>query len=731
MATTAVSSSTSSATSSAASTAASIAAANKAAAKKIMTSLSAGSGVDTASLAQNLVDAEKTPQVNAINAKISKNDARVSGYSAVAFVLSDLNTAFTALKDQNSFNSVTPNNSQPSAFSVTATSTAAVANHDVQVLQIAKAQRRVSDGFASARTPINGGGAMRLSFGIGGTDTWTPTRSTVQGHGVTTETAQVKLTGLLSGQSLTVAGLTYTASQDLTPQEVAAAFSGLSESALTPASTAQGTFSGALMGFNASTTSDDTITFTSTTAGSVNDIAVTPSVGVTAPIVTITQGQVAETEASAITFKDMAVGQSVTVAGLTYTATQATTASEVATFFAGLSAGAATPANPAKGTFSGVLTGFNSGVSSGGTLNFTSTTAGTNVTDIAISGAKISVSLPAGRDTPQDIADFINAGNLGISAAIVNTGDGSASPYQLVLTGASGSAGAFTLSTSYAAADGSYSSTPAAGSSGLNFSGTQAGDQSATDARVKIDGISYTRTTNSLTDVMPGVTLDLKDVTIGTASLAMVRDTTAIKDKFNALVSSYNDAMSMLGVVTDPKSTVATYGATLVGDSTVRSIRTQVRAMVQGASTTPGTNVSSMWQLGIKVDQTGVMSLDTTKLDAALTNNFADVVKTMTGNTNGLSAYSSQPAGFAGEAVRKLTKLVSATGPIVSNSDNATTQNTKYQDQLTKLDARMTALLARYTKQFAAMDSIVGNVNSQKTSLKATFDGMMAAYTNK
>ncbi len=731
MATTAVSSSTSTPAATTTASAASVAAANKAAAQKIISSLSAGSGVDTASLAQNLVNAERGPQENAINAKISKNDSRMSGYSAVAFVLSDLNTAFTALKDQNSFNSVTPNNSQPSAFSVTATSTAAVANHDVQVMQLAKAQRRVSDGFAAANTPLNGGRAMRLSFGIGTTDTWTPTLSTVQGNGVTTESSQIKFAALRNGESVSVGGLTYTASQDLTPQQVAAAFSGLSESALTPPDTAQGTFSGALMGFNASVTSDENITFTSTTPGRVSDIAVTTSVGATAPLVTTTQGLDAETESSAITFKDMAVGQSVTVAGLTYTASQATTASEVASFFAGLSASATTPTSPAKGVFTGALTGFNAGVSAGGTLNFTSTTASTNVTDIAVSGAKISISVPAGRDTPQDIADAINAAKTGITATLVNTGDGSGSPYQLVLTGAKGSAGAFTLSTSYTAANGSVSNTPAAGSPGLNFSGVQPGDQSATDARVKVDGITYTRSTNSLNDVLTGVTLDLKDVTVGSASLSMVRDTTAIKEKLNTLVTSYNDAMSMLGVVTDPKSTVATYGATLVGDSTVRSIRNQVRAMVQGTSTTPGTNVASMWQLGIKVDQAGVMSLDSTKLDDALTNNFADVVKTMTGNTNGLSAYSSQPAGFAGEAVRKLTKLISPTGPIVTNSQNAETQNTRYKDQLTKLDTRMTALLSRYTKQFAAMDSLVGSVNSQKTSLKATFDGMMAAYTNK
>lgn len=725
MATTAVS-----AAASTASTTADIAAANKAAAQKIITSLSAGSGVDTASLAQNLVNAEKVPQQNAINAKITKNDARVSGYSAVAFVLSELNTAFTSLKDQTSFNSVSASNSQPNAYSVTTTTAAAVGSSDVEVLQLAKAQRRVSDGFASATTPLNGGRSMRLSLGLGAVDTWTPTLSTVQGKTAANEASQVKFSALVNGASVTVGGLTFTATQDLSAQEVASVFSGLSESLVAPTNSSQGIFSGALTGFNAATATNEFLTFTSTTTGQVQDLAVSTS-GASMPLVTTSQGVTAVTESSAVTFKDMIVGQSVTVAGLTYTATQVTTATEVASLFAGLNASSTTPANPPKGTFSGSLIGFNTSVSAGATLNFSSAVPNANVSDIAVSGAKVNISLAAGKDTPQDIADAINAANIGITASLVNTGDGSATPYQLVLTGAKGAAGAFSLSTSYTAADGSISNTPAVGSSGLNFSGVHSADQSATDARVKVNGITFTRSSNTLTDVLAGVTLDLKGTTTGASSLSLTRDTSAIKAKFTNLVTVFNDAMSMLGVVTDPKSTVETYGATLVGDSTVRSVRNQVRSLVQGTSTTPGTNVSAMWQLGIKVDQTGVMSLDETKLDTALAGNFDDVVKAMTGNTNGLSAYSKQPAGFAGEAVRKLTKLVSATGPIVSNSQNAETQNVKYKEQLSKLDIRMTALLTRYTKQFASMDSLVGSINSQKTSLKSTFDGMMAAYTNK
>ena len=54
-----------------------------------------------------------------------------------------------------------------------------------------------------------------------------------------------------------------------------------------------------------------------------------------------------------------------------------------------------------------------------------------------------------------------------------------------------------------------------------------------------------------------------------------------------------------------------------------------------------------------------------------------------------------------------------------------------YADALAALKSRMDDMLARYTKQFSAMESLVGSINSQKTSLKSTFDGMMSMYTNK
>lgn len=501
MATTAISSTTSS------STAAQIAAANKSAAQKLLTSLGAGSGVDTASLAQNLVDAERAPQENAINAKITKNESRISGFSAISYVVSQVQTAFTALKDQTNFSSLTANNSNTTAFSVTTGAYAAEGSHDIEVLQVAKNQRSASAGVASATTSLNGGLAMNFKF-------------TVSGHAQTT------------------------------------------------------------------------------------------------------------------------------------------------------------------------------------------------------------IALDAGKDTPQDLVTAINAANTGVTAKLVNTGDGSGAPYQIVLSGPMGSAGAFTI-------DGANNSSGSHLTPSLSFPSNNANNQTASDAKIKVDGVSYTRTSNSINDVLLGVTFNLKATTSSAASLDLTRDTTTIKDKIATLVQSYNDAVSMLGVVSDPKSTVETYGATLVGDSTVRMVKQQLRSLFTNVSSTPGTSVGSLWQMGISIDEKGTMSVDSTKLDTALTDNFADVMKTFTGNQNNVSAYTVAPAGIAGDAVKSLTKMLSATGILQTQSTNAETQNTKYRDDLTKLGVRMDSLLARYQKQFAAMDSLVGSINSQKTSLKSTFEGMMASLTGK
>jgi flagellar hook-associated protein 2 len=207
-------------------------------------------------------------------------------------------------------------------------------------------------------------------------------------------------------------------------------------------------------------------------------------------------------------------------------------------------------------------------------------------------------------------------------------------------------------------------------------------------------------------------------------------DQTAVVSPYTSLVQSYNDAVSMLKVVSDPKSTVDTYGATMVNDSMVSNMRNQLRDLFMTDSSTPGAKAKSLRDLGISIDMTGVMTLDNTKLDSALQNNFSDVVTMMTGNMNGLGQYSTAPAGVAGEANRKLSKLLSVSGTLKTATNNTNTQTTTYKEDLTKLQTRMDALLTRYQKQFASMDSMVGQATSTKASLKSTFNNMNGNNNN-
>ena len=541
-------------------TAASVAANNRANAQKLITALGTGSGVDVASLAQNLTDAERVPKANAINAKINKNESRISGYAAIAYVAAGVQTALNALKDERNFDGAVASVGNAATATATAGSTATEGSHVLKIEQLAKPQRAVfgstdSVGFSDATTAITGLTASSLSLS----------------HPITFQP-------LASGESVVINGLQFTASSSVTAAQVAAAFVNLSASATTGAGTAYGSYTG--------------------------------------------------------------------------------------TFLAGYSTGAA----------------------SSGSVAATQTIAATNPTDIVkeING---------------------NAPLSGVKAQLVYSG----SDYKIVMSGKTGAANTFSLADSTAKVV------------GFDTANTS---QAATDAIFNINGVSFTRSSNQVGDALTGVTLNLKAV--ATTSIDLTRDNSGLKSKVQDVVTAYNDAMSMLNVLSDPKSTVETYGGALVGDSMVRTVREQSRNLMftDSSASASTSTVKSVRDLGISIDMTGTMTLDNAKLTDALTNRFDEVVTAMTGNMNDLGEYSTAAAGIAGDGSRALTKLLKASGPVKTMSTNATTQNKKYQEDLANLQTRMDALLLRYQKQFANMDSMVGSNNSLKASLKSTFEGM-------
>jgi len=700
MATTAVSSTTStSGTTATTSTAAQLAAANKASAQKIISSLSAGSGVDVASLAQNLVDAEKAPQANAINAKIAKNDAKVSGMSAVMFMMTELQNALTAVKDKDSFNTLNITNSNTGALSVVAAGSAIAGQHSVSISSLSQAQRSISAGFASSSTPINGGSSFALTLTGGNTGVYPGTPDGVTTSNTTTIAAPTfgvspSVTDF-KNFSLTVGGKTI----GLTPNPSSATLIDLAADLQKQLRAIDGSTD---LSVNVQGGTD--LVFSSATSSRVVSSPVlskstvinldTGATAGTADVSTIT-GASFGTNPSVNDFSSFSVSIGGTVRTVIPTSSAPNMASLASSLLFQLRA--------IEGS-DDISVGYANSV-----LSVTSASGK------AISG--ISLTKQSYADTPSGVVDAINSGNRGYKAQLVNDGSGT-SPYKIMITGANGSTESF-----------SVSSSDANGSFGSNFA-TPTG-YAASDANFVVDGIGYSRKSNTITDVVPGVTFSLKGTTSTSASVSFDRDSTDLKTKLTTLVTAYNDFNDIVNQTTDPKSTLDTYGKTLVGDSTVKLIRQQLRSLLFSPSSTPGKTITSLSQMGYSLDQKGVLSLDATKLDTVLQNNYDDVAKLFTGGYNKLSTYSTLSAGIAGDAVKKLTNMLGPTGSLATKTNNANTESDKYRARLVTLQTRMDALLARYQKQFASMDSMVGSVNSQKTSLKATFDGMMATYTNK
>ncbi len=257
--------------------------------------------------------------------------------------------------------------------------------------------------------------------------------------------------------------------------------------------------------------------------------------------------------------------------------------------------------------------------------------------------------------------------------------------------------------------------------------------QAAQDAQIELNGIVVRRSSNQVKDLIAGLTLDLKQPSDTASTIQVTGDTSGVKEKIQALVKSYNDTISDIGVLTGPKNTkdpTDVYSGSLQGDTTASTMKNMLRSMFTGNSSTASGNVKALRDLGISLDQTGVMSLDETKLNNALASNPDQVVSMLTANKENKTYTGDATRGFAGDAIKKLNDMLSSKSMLNTQTTNQNTQIKKYKDDLTKLDDRMTRLLDRYMKQFTAMETIVGQSNAMRTSLKNQFDNMSAANEN-
>lgn len=317
-----------------------------------------------------------------------------------------------------------------------------------------------------------------------------------------------------------------------------------------------------------------------------------------------------------------------------------------------------------------------------------------------------------GNDSLENVRDAINYSpeNKLVIASVVTT-DSTTNPgtpvSKLVLTALnSGSAGSFTVDGS--AGDTRLTLDPNANS---NFDGlpnftttTTTATFDTTEASNENDGgQSVTSVTNTITDAIPGTTLTL--LSEGSAKVDSHSDTSTVSKSISAFVDAYNKLTDSLKQLTNYVGPGDSNNGPLLGDSNVQTIISQIKQTINNQVSAAG-GVNSLNQLGITFDKKGVLSLDSTKLNTALSTNLTSVTDLFT-STNGIAT----------QLNSKISQLLDSKGSISAEQDTLNKTLTQLTADKNAINTRLAATQKRLQAQFIAMDTAVSQFKNTGTYL--------------
>lgn len=275
-------------------------------------------------------------------------------------------------------------------------------------------------------------------------------------------------------------------------------------------------------------------------------------------------------------------------------------------------------ADAAAAIGSGTLN-FDFGTISGGT--FDALTGKYSGASFASNGTGVkTVTIDSGNNSLSGIRDAINTAKIGVTATIVN--DGSGTPYRLALSvDGMGKSNSLKISVS---GDAALQDLLGHDPAGLPAAQKLAETAAAQNAEMKVNGVAVSKATNTVSDVVQGVTLNLLKTTSSATSLVVARDTASVAASVNAFVKAYNDVSKTLSDMSAYNASTK-QAAILQGDSSVRSIQFQLRNTLTAALSGVGTGYSNLSQIGVAFQKDGTLTVDGSKLQSAMDNNFNDL----------------------------------------------------------------------------------------------------------
>ena len=300
------------------------------------------------------------------------------------------------------------------------------------------------------------------------------------------------------------------------------------------------------------------------------------------------------------------------------------------------------------------------------------------------------------------LRDAINAtsGDSKVRAAVVDTGSGSS----LVLTSVTGgTANSITLQ--------------ATNSSGAAIANTSS--QAGHDAVFTVNGQSFTRTSNTVTNAIPGVSFQLQAA--GSSTVTVTSDnTSSAQTLLTNIGQAYNDLMSSFTALTKYDADPTKRGS-LYGDASLQSMMDSISLSFTSSLTRSGTvikdtknNPISFTSLGLEIQLDGTMKFNSSVYDAAVSAGAFDQVAQ--GTTSPTRTYVDSAMLYG--------------GAMDSDIASFTDQNTYLQSQVKDLQTRKDEKMANYRAQYAALDALLYQLQSTNNSLSATFNALNNQKSN-
>ncbi|MBF0397961.1 MAG: flagellar filament capping protein FliD [Desulfobacterales bacterium] len=320
-----------------------------------------------------------------------------------------------------------------------------------------------------------------------------------------------------------------------------------------------------------------------------------------------------------------------------------------------------------------------------------------------VNGESTSITVASGTSL-QSMVAMINddPNNKGVTARIVQDGSG-ATPYKLLLqANESGETSRINVTQQL---------------SQLTLAEETGSGGSSLDAEVKVDGVSYTREGNTADGIIGGVTLNLQAT--GQTGLTISASTSTISDslkdfveKYNEFAKEYNDNNDY-----DMKTRV---GDSLHGVSSMQTFYYQLLQDVTGNIKTGG-SVTSIFDLGITLEDDGTLTLDEDTLSEALSSNFEDVKTFLLGDED------NNITGWGDTVNTRLRSATMANGVIPTEKSSSEEQISQLEDQIEAAQTRLEKKYDIMTRQFIELDRYMSGMQSMSNYLSQQAKSMTSS----